>query len=122
MTQRALHRGLHPRSSSLAPSYEVPQCEDLRGSSARRWCSPSGISPSSFLPDKAIDLIDEACSDLNLKDPDISRRMQIQRELDDYEKERTMLEEKEEKAEGDYARMAGRRAGSCRLTTGSTPC
>ena len=25
-----------------------------------------------FLPDKAIDLIDEACSDLNLKDPDIS--------------------------------------------------
>ncbi|MCF2664767.1 ATP-dependent Clp protease ATP-binding subunit [Oscillibacter valericigenes] len=59
-----------------------------------------------FLPDKAIDLIDEACSDLNLKDPDISRRMEIQRELDDYEKERTMLEEKEEKAEGDYARMA----------------
>ena len=37
-----------------------------------------------FLPDKAIDLIDEACSDLNLKDPDISRRMQLQRELDDY--------------------------------------
>ncbi len=39
-----------------------------------------------FLPDKAIDLLDEACSDLNLKDPDISRRMEIQRELDDYEK------------------------------------
>ena len=34
-----------------------------------------------FLPDKAIDLIDEASSDLNLKDPDISRRMQIQREI-----------------------------------------
>ena len=32
-----------------------------------------------FLPDKAIDLIDEACSDLNLKDADISRRMEIQR-------------------------------------------
>ena len=42
-----------------------------------------------FLPDKAIDLIDEACSDLNLKDPDISRRMQLQRELDDFEKERS---------------------------------
>ena len=52
-----------------------------------------------FLPDKAIDLIDEACSDLNLKDPDISRRMEIQRELDDYEKERAMLEEQEEKTE-----------------------
>ena len=59
-----------------------------------------------FLPDKAIDLIDEASSDLNLKDPDISRRMQIQREMDDYAKERTMLEEKEEKSEEDYARMA----------------
>ena len=59
-----------------------------------------------FLPDKAIDLIDEACSDLNLKDKGISRRMEIQRELEDYEKERTMLEEKEEKAEADYARMA----------------
>ena len=59
-----------------------------------------------FLPDKAIDLIDEACSDLNLKDKGISRRMEIQRELEDYEKERAMLEEKEEKAEADYARMA----------------
>ena len=59
-----------------------------------------------FLPDKAIDLIDEACSDLNLKDKGISRRMEIQRELEDYEKERAMLEEKEEKEEADYARMA----------------
>ena len=61
-----------------------------------------------FLPDKAIDLIDESCSDLNLKDPDISRRMQIQRELDDYQKEMTMLEEAaaEEGGEMDYERMA----------------
>jgi len=61
-----------------------------------------------FLPDKAIDLIDEACSDLNLKDPDISRRMQIQRELDDYEKERMMMDEQvtQGTAEPDYERMA----------------
>ena len=61
-----------------------------------------------FLPDKAIDLIDEACSDLNLKDPDISRRMQIQRELDDFEKERMMMDEQvaQENAEPDYERMA----------------
>ena len=70
-----------------------------------------------FLPDKAIDLIDEACSDLNLKDPDISRRMQIQRELDDYEKERTMLEEKEEKVEEDYARMAELKSRELQLNT-----
>ena len=59
-----------------------------------------------FLPDKAIDLIDEACSDLNLKDPDISRRMQIQRELDDYEKERALLDEQAANGEADYERMA----------------
>ena len=61
-----------------------------------------------FLPDKAIDLIDEACSDLNLKDPDISRRMQLQREIDDFEKERAMLEEQgaQEGAEPDYEQIA----------------
>ncbi len=60
-----------------------------------------------FLPDKAIDLIDEACSDLNLKDPDISRRMQLQREMDDYEKERSMLEEQgaQEGVEPDYEQI-----------------
>ena len=72
-----------------------------------------------FLPDKAIDLIDEACSDLNLKDPDISRRMQIQRELDDYEKERTMLEEKatQEGTEPDYERMAFLKSKELQLNT-----
>ncbi len=70
-----------------------------------------------FLPDKAIDLIDEACSDLNLKDPDISRRMEIQRELDDYEKERAMLEEQEEKTEQDYARMAELKSRELQLNT-----
>ena len=72
-----------------------------------------------FLPDKAIDLIDEACSDLNLKDPDISRRMEIQRELDDYEKERTLLEEQatQEGAEPDYERMAFLKSREAQLNT-----
>ena len=69
-----------------------------------------------FLPDKAIDLIDEACSDLNLKDPGISRRMEIQREMEDYSKERSMLEEKEEKSEEDYARMAELKSKDLQLT------
>ncbi|SFP73308.1 ATP-dependent Clp protease ATP-binding subunit ClpA [Oscillibacter sp. PC13] len=75
-----------------------------------------------FLPDKAIDLIDEACSDLNLKDPDISRRMQIQRELDDYEKERTMLEEKAtaDGGEPDYERMAFLKSRELQLNTEMT--
>ena len=59
-----------------------------------------------FLPDKAIDLIDEACSDLNLKDPSISRRMQIRRELDDYARERAMMEERDRSQEPDYQRLA----------------
>ena len=72
-----------------------------------------------FLPDKAIDLIDEACSDLNLKDPDISRRMQIQRELDDYAKERTLLEEQsaQEGVEPDYERLAFLKSKELQLTT-----
>ena len=71
-----------------------------------------------FLPDKAIDLIDEACSDLNLKDPDISRRMQVQRELDDYEKERTMLQEKADNGgEMDYERLAFLRSREMQLHT-----
>ena len=49
-----------------------------------------------FLPDKAIDLIDEACSDMNLKDHDINRRQEVLRELEDYAKERELLEAAEE--------------------------
>ena len=49
-----------------------------------------------FLPDKAIDLIDEACSDMNLKDADINRRQEVVRELADYAKERELLEAAEE--------------------------
>ena len=44
-----------------------------------------------FLPDKAIDLIDEACSDVNLKDANINRRMLMQKELDDLRFERDAL-------------------------------
>ncbi len=49
-----------------------------------------------FLPDKAIDLIDEACSDMNLKDAGINRRQEIDRELADYGKEKELLEAAEE--------------------------
>ena len=58
-----------------------------------------------YLPDKAIDLIDEACSDLNLKDPSISRRMEIERELADYYKEKDMIEHQTE-GEPDFERLA----------------
>lgn len=44
-----------------------------------------------FLPDKAIDLIDEACSDVNLKDKNIVRRAELQKDLDDLKFERETL-------------------------------
>ena len=44
-----------------------------------------------FLPDKAIDLLDEACSDVNLKDADINRRMFVERELENIRFERESL-------------------------------
>ena len=44
-----------------------------------------------FLPDKAIDLIDEACSDVNLKDENINRRMLAQRDLENIRFEREAL-------------------------------
>ncbi len=56
-----------------------------------------------FLPDKAIDLIDEACSDLNLHDKNINRRMELRREIEDYGKERELLQGAEEP---DFERLA----------------
>ncbi|MEG1396475.1 MAG: ATP-dependent Clp protease ATP-binding subunit [Oscillospiraceae bacterium] len=44
-----------------------------------------------FLPDKAIDLIDEACSDVNLHNKALARTMAIDKELADLEKEREVI-------------------------------
>ena len=49
-----------------------------------------------FLPDKAIDLLDEACSDVNLQCREISRVAELQKERDDYELELRMLNEETE--------------------------
>ncbi|MGM9522186.1 MAG: AAA family ATPase [Oscillospiraceae bacterium] len=63
-----------------------------------------------YLPDKAIDLIDEACSDVNLKNKNYARLAEIDKELDDIAKEREMLLERPEGdaayKEEDYARLA----------------
>ena len=67
-----------------------------------------------FLPDKAIDLIDEACSDLNLHDKSINRRMEVRRELDDLQKERELLESDTEHT--DFERLAELRSRELQLT------
>ncbi len=66
-----------------------------------------------FLPDKAIDLIDEACSDVNLKNQDLARISEIQKEKDDLAKERDLLLAKPE--EEDYQRLATLRSREMQL-------
>ena len=57
-----------------------------------------------FLPDKAIDLLDEACSDLNLRCKEITLLAEAKKERDDYELELRMLNEDPENQ--DFERMA----------------
>ena len=66
-----------------------------------------------FLPDKAIDLLDEACSDVNLKNKNISKLMRLKKEHADLDLELSMLTEKAEEA--DYERMAAIRSRNLQL-------
>ena len=66
-----------------------------------------------FLPDKAIDLLDEACSDVNLRCKEISRLAELRKERDDYELELRMLTEDTENEH--YERLAHIRSRLCQL-------
>ncbi|MBQ3009722.1 MAG: ATP-dependent Clp protease ATP-binding subunit [Oscillospiraceae bacterium] len=66
-----------------------------------------------FLPDKAIDLIDEACSDVNLKDRELTRRLMVEQELADYAKEQELLLSDTENEH--YARLAEIRSKTMQL-------
>ena len=57
-----------------------------------------------FLPDKAIDLLDEACSDVNLHSKEISQLAEKKKERDDYELELQMLNDDPDNT--DYERLA----------------
>ena len=57
-----------------------------------------------FLPDKAIDLLDEACSDVNLRCKEISLLAEAKKERDDYELELRMLNEDTDNT--NYERLA----------------
>ena len=78
-----------------------------------------------YLPDKAIDLIDEACSDLNLHDADINRCMELERDLQNVTFERETLmsarppegqEFTEKELDDRYARIAELRSQEIRIT------
>jgi len=57
-----------------------------------------------YLPDKAIDLIDEACSDVNLKNKVLARVMEINKDLADYQKEKEVMVLND--SENAFARLA----------------
>jgi ATP-dependent Clp protease ATP-binding subunit ClpA len=66
-----------------------------------------------FLPDKAIDLLDEACSDVNLRSETISRIDRLQKDLDDVKLEMEMLEETPRQES--YERLATLRSRSFQI-------
>ena len=66
-----------------------------------------------FLPDKAIDLMDEACSDVNLRCKEISQLAELKKERDDYELELRMINEDAENQ--DYERLAIIRSKLCQI-------
>ena len=66
-----------------------------------------------FLPDKAIDLLDEACSNVNLKNRTLARRAEIDKELADLAKEKEVMMAAD--TEEAYARLANIRSQELRL-------
>ena len=67
-----------------------------------------------FLPDKAIDLLDEACSDVNLRCKEISQLAELKKERDDYELELKMLTDDTENEH--YERLATLRSKLLRVS------
>ncbi len=66
-----------------------------------------------FLPDKAIDLLDEACSHVNRQCKEISLLAELKKERDDYELELKMLTEDTENEH--YERLAVIRSKLCQI-------
>ena len=66
-----------------------------------------------YLPDKAIDLIDEACSNVNLKNTSLARKAAITKELADLNKEKEVMMAAD--TEQAYARLANIRSQELRL-------
>ena len=66
-----------------------------------------------YLPDKAIDLLDEACSNVNLKNKTLAREVEISKEMADLEKEKEVMMAAD--TEEAYARLANIRSMELRL-------
>ena len=123
----ALERRFQPVSVS-EPTIEEA-CEIMKGI-AKAYAQFHGVSISPeiarqcvilseryitdrFLPDKAIDLLDEACSDVNLRCKEISELAELKKERDDYELELKMLTDDTENEH--FERLATIRSKLCQI-------
>ena len=68
-----------------------------------------------YLPDKAIDLLDEACASCNLAHPEISAFLEAQKELDALKKEEADLESASSDEAIDYEAVAERKTRIAQL-------
>ena len=68
-----------------------------------------------FMPDKAIDLLDEACSDVNLRSAALSRIPRLQEELDEIMDVQTELENSDSDDDSRYEKIAQNRSRMLQL-------
>ena len=68
-----------------------------------------------FMPDKAIDLLDEACSDVNLRSAALSQIPRLQEELDEIMDAQTELENAESDDDSRYEKLAQNRSRMLQL-------
>ena len=124
----ALERRFQPvtvAEPSLSDSVEIPKgirkyYEDFHGVKISDEMCRMAVTLSEryitdrFLPDKAIDLIDEACSDVNLHNKDIERSAEIKKECADLDKERELLLSGTA-GDGDFEKLAELRSRDLQL-------
>lgn len=100
-------RGIAPYYESYHHVVITPEIARLAVTMSERYITDR------FLPDKAIDLIDEACSDVNLKNTSLARLAELEKELNDLNLEReVMLADDSDAA---YARLATIRSRELQL-------
>lgn len=68
-----------------------------------------------YLPDKAIDLLDEACSDVNLQNKELARREEVEKDIADLAKEQDLL--MQDTQEEHYEKLAEIRSKTIQLNS-----
>ena len=69
-----------------------------------------------FLPDKAIDILDEACSRINLDNKDLAKLELLRRNLKNIQSEKAELENDQTSSEENFQKIADLKTQECQLT------